>query len=107
MTITMTPSAAEQIKQSVAKFGGFGLKIGVKRVGCNGLAYTYDMAKDVGPTDQLVELDDAKLVVAGEAVQYMAGSQLDYVREGFKQMFTVTNPNVKSMCGCGESFNVD
>ena len=107
MAIKMTASAAEQIKHSVAKFGGMGLKLGVKKVGCNGYAYTYDMAKDVGPTDQLVELDDAKLVVSGEAVAYLVGSELDYVREGFKQMFTVTNPNVKSMCGCGESFNVE
>jgi iron-sulfur cluster assembly accessory protein len=34
------------------------------------------------------------------------GSELDYVREGFKQMFTVKNPNAKSSCGCGESFGV-
>jgi iron-sulfur cluster assembly protein len=106
-TITFTPGAAAQIKQSVEKFGGVGLRLGVKRVGCNGLQYTYDMAKEIGPADLLVEAHDAKLVVNGDAVAYLDGSQLDYVNEGFKRMFTVTNPNVKSTCGCGESFNVD
>lgn len=107
MSITVTPGAAAQIRQSVAKFGGLGLRLGVKQMGCNGFAYTYDMAKDVGPEDVLFEAHDAKLVVPRAALPYLEGSELDYVREGFKQMFSVTNPNVKSTCGCGESFNVD
>ena len=36
----------------------------------------------------------------------MPGFQLDYVREGFKQMFAVKNPNVGATCGCGESFSI-
>ena len=106
MAITITQSAARQIKSSVARFGGIGLRLGVKTVGCNGLAYTFDMAQEVGEGDHLFEAHDAKLVVSGAAMPYVAGSELDYVREGFKQMFTVKNPNVESTCGCGESFNV-
>ena len=107
MSMTLTPGAAAQIKQSVDKFGGMGLRLGVKRVGCNGLQYTYDMAKAVEPNDLLVEAHEAMLVVSAEAIPYVGGAQLDYVNEGFKRMFTVTNPNVKSTCGCGESFNVE
>jgi len=106
VAITITESAARQIKSSVARFGGIGLRLGVKTVGCNGLAYTFDMAQEVGEGDHLFEAHDAKLVVTGDAMPYLAGSELDYVREGFKQMFTVKNPNVESTCGCGESFNV-
>lgn len=106
MAITLSESAAKQIQTSVAKFGGIGLRLGVKKVGCSGLAYTFDMAKEVGPGEHLVEGHDAKLVVTDEAMAVVDGSELDYIREGFKQMFTVKNPNVKSTCGCGESFNV-
>jgi len=106
VTITITESAARQIKSAVARFGGIGLRLGVKTVGCNGLAYTFDMAREVGEGDHLFESHDAKLVVTGAAMPYVAGSELDYVREGFKQMFTVKNPNVESTCGCGESFSV-
>ena len=106
MAITLSESAAKQIQTSVAKFGGIGLRLGVKKVGCSGLAYTFDMAKEVGPGEHLVEGHDAKLVVTDEAMKVVDGSELDYIREGFKQMFTVKNPNVKSTCGCGESFNV-
>jgi iron-sulfur cluster assembly protein len=106
MAITLTESAARQIKSSVARFGGIGLRLGVKTVGCNGLAYTFDMAEAVGPDDTLFEGYDAKVVVDREALAYLDGSELDFVRDGFKQMFSVRNPNVDSTCGCGESFNV-
>lgn len=106
MTITLTESAAKQIQASVAKLGGVGLKLGVKKVGCSGMAYTFDIAKEVGAADQVFEAHAAKIVVPADALPYLDGSELDYVREGFKQMFTVRNPNVKSTCGCGESFNV-
>jgi len=106
VAITVTESAAKQIQTSVAKFGGIGLRLGVKTVGCSGLAYTFDMAQEVGPADQVFEAHDAKLVVTPEAMAVIDGSELDYIREGFKQMFTVKNTNVKSTCGCGESFNV-
>ncbi len=106
MAITLTESAARQIKSSVARFGGIGLRLGVKTVGCNGFAYTFDMAEAAGPDDTLFEAHDAKVVVDREALAYLDGSELDFVREGFKQMFSVRNPNVDSTCGCGESFNV-
>jgi iron-sulfur cluster assembly protein len=106
VAITLTESAARQIRSSVAKFGGIGLRLGVKTVGCNGLAYTFDVAEAVGADDVLFEAHDANLVVDREALKVLDGSELDFVREGFKQMFSVRNPNVDSTCGCGESFNV-
>jgi len=106
MAITLTPSAARQILSSVEKFGGIGLRLGVKAVGCSGFAYTFDMAQAVGPDDQLFEDRTAKLVVDRKALAYLDGAELDFVREGFKQMFTVRNPNVDDTCGCGESFSV-
>jgi len=106
MAITLTPSAARQILSSVEKFGGIGLRLGVKAVGCSGFAYTFDMANQVGPEDRLFEGHSAKLVVDRKALAYLDGAELDFVREGFKQLFTVKNPNVDDTCGCGESFSV-
>jgi len=106
VAITLTPSAARQILSSVEKFGGIGLRLGVKEVGCSGFAYTFDMAQAVGPDDRLFEDHAAKLVVDRKALAYLDGAELDFVREGFKQLFTVKNPNVDDTCGCGESFSV-
>ena len=107
MAIQLTERAAKQIHKSLAKRGkGVGLRVGVKKVGCSGWAYTFDYADQVGANDALFEAHDAKLVVAGDALPYLDGSTLDYVREGLKESFKFDNPNVKSECGCGESFSV-
>jgi iron-sulfur cluster assembly protein len=64
VAIQLTPNAAQQIRKSLAKRGkGVGLRLGVKKVGCSGLAYTFDYADEVGANDVLFESEDAKVVV--------------------------------------------
>lgn len=107
MTISVTENAAKQIRNQLAKRGaGVGLRVGVKKVGCSGLAYTFDYADEIQPGDRLFEAHDAKIVVDADALAVLDGSRLDFVKEGFKQLFKFDNPNIDSTCGCGESFNV-
>jgi iron-sulfur cluster assembly protein len=107
VAIQLTETAAKQIRDSiVAKRGGVGLRLGIKKVGCSGFAYTFDVAREVAAGDHLFEAHDAKLVVDAVALPIVDGSTLDFVRDGFKQIFRVDNPNVKNQCGCGESFSV-
>jgi len=107
VAINLTESAAKQIRRSLAKRGkGVGLRLGVKEVGCSGLAYTFDYADEIGPNDALFETNDAKVVVDREILKYLDGSTLDYAREGLKEAFKFDNPNAKNECGCGESFSV-
>lgn len=107
MTISVTENAAKQIRTQLAKRGaGVGLRVGVKKVGCSGLAYTFDYADEIRPGDRLFEAHDAKVVVDADALAILDGSRLDFVKEGFKQVFKFDNPNIDSTCGCGESFNI-
>ena len=107
MAITLTENAARQIRRSLAKRGkGVGLRLGIKKVGCSGLAYTFDYADDIGAEDALFESHDAKVIVDKEALQYLDGATLDFKREGLKESFKFENPNAKAQCGCGESFSV-
>jgi len=106
MSITLTESAARRIRTQLAKHGkGLGLRVGVKQVGCNGFAYTFDYADEVRADDRVFESNDAKLVVDAGSLSYLEGARIDFVKEGFKETFKLDNPNVESMCGCGESFN--
>ena len=107
MAIKLTESAAKQIRTQLDKRGrGLGLRVGVKKVGCSGFAYTYDYADEVSVGDHLFESHGTKLVVDGKSLDFLNGSTLDYVKEGLKQAFKFENPNVDAMCGCGESFSV-
>jgi iron-sulfur cluster assembly protein len=104
MTIRITESAAKQIQTQIAKRGqGLGLRIGIKKVGCSGFAYTYDYADEVKPEDERFEAHGTTVVVDRSQLEFMQGATVDYVREGLKQAFKIDNPNVEATCGCGES----
>jgi iron-sulfur cluster assembly protein len=107
MTIQLTENAAKQIQAQLAKRGaGVGLRLGVKTVGCSGFAYTFDYADEVRAGDHSFEGHGAKVVIDDKSFAFLNGSTLDFVREGFKQVFKVSNPNVDATCGCGESLSV-
>lgn len=107
MSIQLTETAARQIRKAIVeKRGGIALRLGVKKVGCSGYAYTFDVARELGDRDHSFEAHDARVVVDEEALPFLDGATLDFVREGFKETFRVRNPNVKDQCGCGESFSV-
>lgn len=107
MAITLTESAAKQIKSQLAKRGkGLALRVGIKKVGCSGYAYTYDYADEVLAGDHVCEAHNAKVVFDDSTLTYINGSRLDFVTEGLKQTFKFDNPNVGNMCGCGESFSL-
>jgi iron-sulfur cluster assembly protein len=107
MAIQLTESAARQIQTQLAKRGhGLGLRVGVKKVGCSGFAYTYDYADSIDAGDRTFESHGVKVVVDGGALEILDGSTLDFVKEGLKQAFKFDNPNVDATCGCGESFSV-
>ena len=107
MTITLTEAAAKQIHTQIARRGkGVALRVGVKTVGCSGLAYTYALDDELRGDDVLFEGHDAKLVVDPKSLGMIDGARLDFVTEGLKQSFQFDNPNADVTCGCGESFNL-
>ena len=107
MAITLTENAAGQIKNQLARRGkGLGLRVGVKKVGCSGFAYTFEYADEMREADRSFESHNATVVVGAENLSFLDGSRVDFVKEGLKQMFALDNPNVDNTCGCGESFSL-
>jgi len=107
MTIALTPSAVEYVRNFVTRRGGGGgLRVGVKKSGCSGFAYVLDFADSISADDVVYEQDGVKVIVASANLPYLDGMELDYVREGLNSFFKFNNPNVKDSCGCGESFSV-
>ncbi|MBM4207001.1 MAG: iron-sulfur cluster assembly accessory protein [Gammaproteobacteria bacterium] len=105
--VSFTESAARQIKKQLDKRGkGIGLKIGVKKSGCSGYAYTLDYSDAVTEDEKIFEDFGVKVIVHKDDLPLLAGIQLDYRREGINEAFKFNNPNVTGSCGCGESFSV-
>jgi iron-sulfur cluster assembly protein len=108
MAVQLTESAAQHVARELAKRGsGEGLRVSTKKSGCSGFAYVVDYADEIGPEDHVYESFGTKVVVDAEALAQLDGMVIDFVKTNLlNQGFEFRNPNVKDMCGCGESFNV-
>ena len=107
MSITLTEKAAEHVNTFFKNRGkGVALRLGVKTTGCSGMAYVMEFADEIDGSDEVFESNGVKVIVDKKSLIYLAGTELDYAKEGLNEGFQFNNPNVKDSCGCGESFTV-
>ena len=107
MSVTLTEAAAKHVQKYLARRGkGVGLRLGVKTSGCSGMAYKLEFADQVEPDDKVWESFGVKVLVDEKSLPYLDGTELDYTREGLQEGFKFHNPNEKSLCDCGESFQI-
>ena len=107
--ITISKNAATQIKKILLNGpeNVEGIIVGVDKTGCSGYAYKIDyLIKDKNTNFDLIEERGVKVYVEPKATMFLIGSEMDYVQDKLASRFTFNNPNEKSTCGCGESFNV-
>lgn len=107
MAITMTPAAAQHVKNFLVRRGkGIGLRLGVRTSGCSGMAYQLEFADETQDGDLHFDSHGVTVLVDPKSLVYIDGTELDFVKEGLNEGFKFNNPNIKNECGCGESFNV-
>jgi len=107
MAVQLTEAAARHVSRYLERRGkGLGLRLGVRTTGCSGLAYKLEYADEIQPEDVQFESHGVCVLVDPKSLVYIDGTELDFVREGLNEGFKFNNPNVKSECGCGESFKV-
>jgi len=106
-TLTLTAAAAARINKQLAERGhGVGLRLGVRKSGCNGFMYTMDYADEVTANDAVFSGHGARVIVDRKHLSVLDGTTMDFRREGLNQMFRFDNPQAQHACGCGESFTV-
>ena len=107
MPVTLSERAATHVKNFLNKRGkGLGLKLGVRTSGCSGMAYKLEFVDAEDPEDVKFDSHGVTVYIDPKSLSYLESTELDFVREGLNEGFKFNNPNVKSQCGCGESFNV-
>ena len=107
MSISLTPSAVERVRNYLEKRGsGLGLRVGVRKTGCSGYAYIIDYADSIDEDDIVFDESGIKVIVNSESLELIDGTEVDFVKQGINEAFKFRNPNVKGECGCGESFSV-
>jgi iron-sulfur cluster assembly protein len=106
--ITLTEGAAGKVKELLGgqeDAEGQALRVAVRGGGCSGFQYAlaFDKVKD---DDHVFEDRGVSVVVDKVSMQFVFGSEVDYVESLQGAGFAVNNPNVVAACGCGSSFQV-
>ena len=107
--LSITDHAADQIKKilSSAEKDVHGIVVGVDKTGCSGYAYKIDFARNDNVNNyELIETKGVKVYIEPTATMFLIGSIMDYSSDKIASRFVFKNPNEKSTCGCGESFNI-
>ena len=105
--ITMTESAVQKVAEYLQDEENKGktLRVFVEGGGCSGFQYGLAFDDPV-EDDSIFEFGTVKVAVDPQSAPYIKGSQVDYVETLEAAGFKVSNPNAKSTCGCGQSFEV-
>ena len=82
------------------------ISLSVTSGGCSGFNYDWQLTSSKETGDHVIDLDSGKLLIDNISLLYLEGMTIDYKKDIFGQRLMIDNPNVKSTCGCGESFQV-
>lgn len=106
-SLTITDRAASRIGKILAGEGdGAMLRVSVEGGGCSGFQYKFGVDKVKADDDLTFVRNGITVLVDPVSVNYLAGSELDYVDDLIGASFRVNNPNATASCGCGTSFSV-
>lgn len=106
--VTLTDKAVGKIRELLSDqqdAGDQALRVAVRGGGCSGFQYAlaFDQVKE---DDHVFDDHGVSVIVDKTSMQFVFGSEVDYV-EGLQGAgFCVNNPNVVAACGCGSSFQV-
>jgi len=80
------------------------LRVSVEGGGCSGFQYKFDMDREKAGDDLVISRDGATVLIDPVSVDYMAGSEIDFVDDLIGASFKIKNPKATAACGCGTSF---
>ena len=105
--LNFTTKALAHFKHMVSMQGKENkVKLGVKKMGCNGYAYYFEFTSRANKSDHKISVDSLDFFVPSDSINVIKGSQVDFTIEGLNQGIKFINPNASAVCGCGESVKV-
>jgi len=106
--VQLTEKAVGKVKEIMSTQAPMpaGLRIAVVGGGCSGFSYSMAFENTPNMLDKTYNYGDLKVFIDQASLLYLDGAEVDYVETLEGQGFKFNNPQVKSTCGCGSSFQV-
>jgi len=104
-TISITPRAARKYLSILDEENkqGWGIRFAEKMSGCNGFEYALDYSEKPAENDEIFTSQNIEIHIDKAILPRLLGSEIDYIDGLQGSGFKITNPNVRSSCGCGSS----
>jgi iron-sulfur cluster assembly protein len=83
-----------------------GLRVAVKGGGCSGLSYALTWEDKPREKDRVFAREGVRVFVDPKSYIYLVGTVVEYEEKLLQAGFKLTNPQVRTTCGCGESFTI-
>ena len=110
MSITVTESAAREVKRLIAEKAladKLYLRMRIAGGGCSGFQHKLDLDTDINPgNDEFFEFHGVPVVVDKRSLMYLSDVVVDFHDDLNRRGFSINNPSAKSTCGCGSSFSM-
>ncbi|MBN8963998.1 MAG: iron-sulfur cluster insertion protein ErpA, partial [Rhizobiales bacterium] len=103
--VTVTERAARRIGEILKSEPGAMLRVSVEGGGCSGFQYKFDVDRARADDDVAIARGGVTVLIDSVSMQFLAGSQIDFVDDLIGASFKVNNPQAKTSCGCGTSFS--
>jgi len=105
--LIFTDSAAQKVKQLIAEENNpdLMLRVFVSGGGCSGFQYGFTFEESAAEDDTRVNKGGVTLLIDPLSFQYLIGAEIDFKEDVKGAQFVIKNPNAKTTCGCGSSFN--
>lgn len=112
--IKMTIAAADKISSLITEENNpkLNLRVYITGGGCSGYQYGFTFDEEIQADDTVIEQicsdnkSTVKLLVDCMSLTLLKNAEIDFT-SGIEEQFIINNPNAKTTCGCGSSFNVD
>ena len=105
VNVTVTERAARRIGEILGQEpAGTMLRVSVEGGGCSGFQYKFDTEHERADDDIVIQQSGATVLIDPVSLNYMAGSEIDFVDDLIGSSFKVNNPKATASCGCGTSF---
>src|ERR1700733_7192861 len=103
--VIVTERAARRIGEILQREpAGTMLRVSVEGGGCSGFQYKFDTERDRADDDIVIEKSGATVLIDPVSLNYIAGSEIDFVDDLIGWAFALNNPQATASCGCGISF---
>ncbi|MGQ4272634.1 iron-sulfur cluster insertion protein ErpA [Terrihabitans sp. B22-R8] len=103
--VNVTDGAARRIAEILENEpAGAMLRVSVEGGGCSGFRYEFAVERVRQNEDLAIQRGGIMVLIDEVSLEYLKGSEIDFVDDLIGASFQIRNPNASSGCGCGTSF---